>query len=99
MSRSSVDLPEPERPSRPTISPGRSVNPTWSRTTSSSPSGFRKDLHTLLTMSSGARLSVCGLAFIDRGSRFDSTQAKLALGARIELAPEEPVHCHHDHAH
>ena len=55
--RSSVDLPEPERPSSPTISPGRSVRLTFSSTTSSSPSGLRKDLLTPCTSSSGARFS------------------------------------------
>ena len=35
MMRSSVDLPEPERPSKPTISPSRTVSDTSSSTTRS----------------------------------------------------------------
>ena len=46
MMRSSVDLPEPERPSRPTISPERIVRSTFSSTSRSSPLPFGKDRQT-----------------------------------------------------
>src|SRR5216684_9059318 len=46
MMRSSVDLPEPERPSRPTISPERMVRSTFSRTNKSSPLPFGNDRQT-----------------------------------------------------
>ncbi|MET4725978.1 hypothetical protein ABIF63_010084 [Bradyrhizobium japonicum] len=46
MIRSKVDLPEPERPSRPTISPERIVRSTLSSTRSCSPLPFGKDRQT-----------------------------------------------------
>src|ERR1700758_2864147 len=48
MIRSSVDLPDPERPSRPTISPARIVRSTFSSTVSASPLPFGNERHTLL---------------------------------------------------
>ena len=46
MMRSSVDLPEPERPSRPTISPDLMVRSTFSSTSSSSPLPFGNERQT-----------------------------------------------------
>ncbi len=46
MIRSKVDLPEPERPSRPTISPERMVRSTFSSTWSASPLPFGNERHT-----------------------------------------------------
>ncbi len=46
MMRNSVDLPEPERPSRPTISPAWIVRSTFSKTCRSSPLPFGKDRQT-----------------------------------------------------
>src|SRR5262249_11259913 len=77
-----------------TISPGRSVRFTFSRTTSSSPSGLRKDLHTPCTSSNGARLSAAAVAFTDDSPgalRSPSADAELALGARVQRAPEDAV--------
>ena len=42
MMRSSVDLPDPERPSRPTISPARIVRSTFSSTSKFFAAAFRK---------------------------------------------------------
>src|SRR6266700_4717107 len=47
MIRSKVDLPDPERPSRPTISLELIVKSTFSRTRSSSPLPFENDRQTL----------------------------------------------------
>src|SRR5205807_8544646 len=106
IARSSVDLPEPERPSSPTISPGRSVRLTFSSTRSSSPSGLRKDLQQPCTSSSGARLSAGAVTFTVFSSPEDpSADAELALGARIQRPPEQPVQRddeqaqHHDAEH
>src|SRR4029077_10425636 len=46
MMRSKVDLPDPERPSRPTISPEWIVRSTFSRTSSSSPLPFGNERQT-----------------------------------------------------
>ena len=45
--RKSVDLPDPERPSRPTILPEWIVRSTFSSTSRSSPLPFEKDRQTL----------------------------------------------------
>jgi hypothetical protein len=46
MMRSSVDLPEPDLPSRATISPSASAKSTPSSTVRGLPSGLRKDFDT-----------------------------------------------------
>src|SRR5579872_2190243 len=100
MSRNSVDLPEPERPSRPTISPGRSVRLTFSSTTSSSPSGLRKDLQTPRVSRSGARFSASALAFMEAlVSMSGSADAEFAFRACIERPPEEAIQHDHESRH
>src|SRR5215472_9975348 len=98
MTRSNVDFPEPDRPRSPTISPGRSVRFTFSSTTSSSPSGLRKDLHTPCTSSSGARLSAGATAFTTISFGPASADAELTLAARIQRTPEHPVERHYEQA-
>jgi hypothetical protein len=46
--RSSVDLPEPERPSSPTISPSRTSRSMFTSTGNGVPEGFANDMQTLL---------------------------------------------------
>src|SRR5690348_7485474 len=100
MSRRSVDLPDPERPRSPTISPGRNVRLTLSRTTSSSPSGLRKDLPTPRTDRSGARFSASALAFMEGSvSMSVSAHAELALRACVQRPPEHSVQYHDEEAH
>src|SRR5271154_4547088 len=92
MARNKVDFPEPERPSRPTISPGRSVRFTFSSTTSSSPSGLRKDLQTPCTSSNGARFMAWAFAFMDWLLLTHSlTHSKSTLGPGVQRLPEHPV--------
>src|SRR5580700_4151882 len=91
MSRSSVDFPEPERPSSPTTWPGTSFRFTPSSTSKSPPSGFGNDLRTPSTSSRGA-VVICGTAFI---GNLPSGQAVLALGVVIQRSPQYPVD--HDH--
>ena len=69
MMRSSVDLPDPERPSSPTISPAWMVRSTLSSTSNSSPLPFGNDRQTLWMSSRlawGARSSMRVL-LISRG--------------------------------
>src|SRR5579859_3578658 len=100
MRRSRVDLPEPERPRRPTISPGRKARFTCSSTTSWSPSGLRKDLQIPCTPSRGARLSAGAVAFtaVSSDSSALSADTELALGARVERPPEDAIQRHHEEA-
>src|SRR5262249_22540802 len=90
--RSSVDLPEPERPSSPTSSPSFSERSTLSSTTSGSPLGRRK----LLLAPRTARICSPGMAALPY-----SVDAVLALGECIERAPEQSVQANHidDHHH
>ena len=60
MMRSNVDLPDPDRPSRPTISPERIVRSTFSSTSRSSPLPFGNDRQT------PADIEQAGLCGIDR---------------------------------
>ena len=57
MIRSRVDLPDPERPSRPTISPARIVRSTFSSTMRSSPLPFGNSRLTLLISISDVSLT------------------------------------------
>src|SRR5207253_4439649 len=99
MSRSSVDLPQPERPRKPTISPGRSVRLTSSSTTSASPSALRKDLLTPRTSRSGARFRAAAVAFTGVSSDVAlSGDAELPLGARVQGAPEHAIQRHDEQA-
>src|ERR1700679_3099982 len=69
MMRSSVDLPDPERPSRPTISPERIVRSTFSRTSSSSPLPFGNERHTprISRRLDSLEISSMGFPLITRG--------------------------------
>src|ERR1700730_16846964 len=92
MTRNRVDLPDPERPRRPTISPSRKARFTPSSTTSWSPSGLRKAWLTLCTSRRGAVFT----RFIFRkGSR----QPELALGAVVQRPPEKAIYQHDEQAH
>src|SRR5882672_6947389 len=93
MMRSSVDLPDPDRPSRPTISPERSVRSTFSSTSRSSPLPFGKDRQT-------PRISR-RLACLVRSSMSSplSAEAKATLSEGIERPPEQPVEERHQNAH
>src|SRR6202034_4507624 len=89
ISRSSVDLPDPERPSSPMICPSRSSRFIPSSTKSSSPSGFGNALRTWLHWSNGLLIMMCVL----------SGHPIFALGVVIQGPPEEPVDDHHEQAH
>src|SRR5262245_66472134 len=95
MMRSSVDLPEPERPSRPTISPSRKVSDTSSRTTSSAPEGWRKAWRMARTASSGVAVRT---AVVNMGQTF-LVEAQAALGEAIEPPPQQPVEQHDEERH
>ena len=94
MMRSSVDLPDPERPSRPTISPEWIVRSTFSRTSSSSPLPFGNERQT-------PRISsrLASLASIEHGFSLRSAEAKTALSEGVERPPEQPVEQRHQNAH
>src|SRR6185312_1482985 len=90
--RSSVDLPEPERPSSPTISPSRSDRLTSSRTLRAPPPGLRKDCRTARTSSK----------FVDSTSAMaaiSSIKGQSALGEQIERSPQQPVAQDHEDGH
>src|ERR1700704_5765428 len=93
MIRNSVDLPDPERPSRPTISPERIVRSTFSRTSKSSPLPFGNDRHTPRM----SRRLVC-VARSSMGFPW-SAEAKTPLAEGIERPPEQPVEKRHQNAH
>src|ERR1051325_970515 len=80
MIRSSVDLPEPERPSRPTISQSFNVRFTPSRTSNSLPPGRGKERATSRT-SKSVSLSIVA----------SSAEPEFALGVPIERPPEQAV--------
>src|SRR6185295_6106386 len=88
MRRSSVDLPQPERPRMPRISFPRSSKVTPSSTTSSPPPGRGNERRRLLT----ERMGVSGMV----GS---SAYAEALLGMAIERPPEQPVEQHDKGAH
>src|SRR6267378_6430716 len=93
MMRSSVDLPDPERPSRPTISRERIVRSTFSSTSRSSPLPFGNDRQTPRI----SRRLVC----LVRSSMSSplSAEAKATLSEGIERPPEQPVEERHQNAH
>src|SRR6516164_8136779 len=82
--RSSVDFPQPERPSRPTISRSRSNMFTLSMTTRSAPEGRGKAWRTLRTS-----IKVCPAAM--RRLLSVSVEAEAPLGHAVKRAPEYPV--------
>src|ERR1700756_2987486 len=61
MIRNKVDLPDPERPSRPTISPERIVRSTFSSTSSSSPLPFGNERQTPRISSRLASLEISSM--------------------------------------
>src|SRR3984957_10178348 len=95
--RSSVDLPEPERPSSPTIWPSSRRSCTPSSTARLPPSGLGNALQTPSTCSS-AVVVVVGLmtAFISARS---SGQAKFTLGVIVQRPPEYAVERDHEQTH
>src|SRR5580698_3714247 len=87
--RSKVDLPDPERPSRPTISPSLMVRFTPSSTTCCpSPSGLGKALLTSLTCNRGAVFM--GVL---------SSEPVASLRVIVQGSPEEAVDDHDEQAH
>src|ERR1700722_841557 len=94
--RSSVDLPDPERPKRPTICPAFNVRLTCSSTSSSPPSGLRKDLQTFSTASNCAVTS-SGAVFMRAPAR--SAQSVFAFGVIIQRPPERTIDGDHEQAH
>src|ERR1700733_15040837 len=94
--RNSVDLPEPERPSSPTICPAFSARLTCSSTSSSPPSGLGNDLQTFSTASS-CEVTSSGAAFI--GAPALSAQSILAFGEIIQRPPERTIDGDHEQAH
>ena len=75
ISRSSVDLPDPERPRSPTISPSLTRRFTPSSTSSSPPSAFGKVLRTSRTSSNGAVFMSRSLSRAETCVRRSSTAA------------------------
>src|ERR1700716_3332999 len=107
MVRSRVDLPEPERPSRATISPARNCKVMSSRTRSSSPAAPVKLLLTFSTptITSPAPSGVCVVMGTSRtrrdqaGFQPGSGQRVAAFGQGVEAAPEQPVESDDVEAH
>src|ERR1700722_5966142 len=93
--RNSVDLPEPERPSRPTIWPSSRRKCTPSSTARSPPSGFGKALQTPSTWSRAVTEWLM-TEFIGAGSL---GQAKLTFGVIGQRSPEYAVCRDHEQAH
>src|SRR5580658_5176437 len=93
--RSSVDLPEPERPSSPTIWPSSRRSCTPSSTARSPPSGLGNALHTPSTWSRAVAVRLM-TEFIRAGS---SGQAKFTFGVIVQRAPEYPVDRDHEQTH
>src|SRR6516165_8697266 len=91
MIRSKVDLPEPERPSRPTISPERIVRSTFSSTSSSSPLPFGKDRQTpRISMSAEGWSSMMVSS---------SAEPQAAFAEGIERPPDQAIEQRHQDAH
>src|SRR6185437_16354159 len=90
MIRSSVDLPDPERPSSPTISPAWMVRSTFSSTVRASPLPFGNERHTLLM---SIRLVLLGWSSMAVPSL---SQTKTALAKRIERPPQQAVEQDHE---
>src|SRR6202022_2701133 len=91
MTRNRVDLPDPERPSRPTISPSRKARFTPSSTRSWSPSGLRKAWLTLCTSRRGEVFTFYLPEY--------SVQPELAFGAVIQRPPEKAIYHHDEQTH
>src|SRR4051812_23392192 len=95
MMRSSVDLPEPDCPSKATISPSARRKSTPSSTERAAPSASLKDLPTPL---SSTMASAMGIPRTIIRSHWRSEMHPV-LGQLIEPPPDEVVHAHHEHAH
>src|ERR1700691_4473559 len=107
MQRSSVDFPEPDLPSRATISPGATSRLMPSSTGGSPPSRVGNVLVTLLTetiarRAAAAREPMLASAFtpaiIAAGGRRRS-QRVAGLGEMVEAAPQQAVDDDHIHRH
>src|SRR5271155_5597030 len=85
--RSKVDLPEPERPRRPTIWPSCSSR-FMPSSTNSSPSGLGKALRTSEHCSSGVLSMITSLG-----------QPIFALSVVIQGPPKQAIDDHHEQAH
>src|SRR5689334_5970570 len=104
--RSSVDLPEPERPSSPTISPSRKVRSTLSSTISGAPEGLVKARWTpRSSISAGAASAFTAgetaawtIAHPSSG-KSGSVEAHPAFRQPVERAPEQAVEQDHQHRH
>src|SRR5579863_1151618 len=99
MMRSSVDLPDPERPSRPTISPERIVRSTFSSTRISSPLPFGNERQTPRISSRLVCFDVSSMGI----SLNTLSEAKTAFSESVERPPEQAVEqgdedAHHDDA-
>src|SRR5579862_5548473 len=90
--RSSVDLPEPERPSRLTISPSRRDRSTFSSTASSPPPGLGKAWQTDLACSRRGDV-VLSMA------NPPSVETQATLRKHIEPPPEAAVEKNHEYGH
>src|SRR5271165_6203577 len=106
MIRSKVDFPDPDRPSRATISPARSCRSMESRTRSSSPAAPGK---LLLTASTSMRTSACerigeGVVIsVAHDGEPGRSEGVAALCQCVEAPPEQAVHrddveAHHEDA-
>src|SRR5580692_2377834 len=89
MRRSNVDLPEPDRPKRPTICPARNSRFMPSNTNSSAPSGFGNALRTSVHCRSGESFM----------TKIPLGKAIFALGVVIQGTPEEPIDDDDEQAH
>src|SRR5271170_215013 len=100
MQRSRVDLPEPDLPSRATISPSCNLRLTSSRTGRGWPSGVVKCLLTWLTskITAPAGSGAKGCWSVIRPPRSGS-QRVLRFRQVVERAPQQPVYHHYIEAH
>src|SRR5271165_2344395 len=102
MIRSKVDFPDPDRPSRATISPARNCRSMQSRTRSSSPAAPGK---LLLTASTSMRTSASGrvdegvIRFAPHGGEPGRSEGVAALCQCVEAPPEQAVQCDDVEAH
>src|ERR1700741_2748588 len=86
MMRSRVDLPEPDLPSRATISPSASRKSTWSSTFRGAPSAVRNDFATSLSSSSVSAI-------------FRRPLVVALFAHEVQAPPEQSVEGHHVQAH
>src|SRR6218665_773896 len=89
MMRSRVYLPEPEAPSKATISPSARRKSTPSSTVRALPSLDLKRLATFLSSSKA----------VMRLGPFQRSEMHARLGDAVEPAPQPVVQRHHEHAH